>query len=74
MAMLGALTKFGMGVVHGDGNTRECMATAVVAYKQAFGFDAPPYTYQGPRGVGLHRPGRLECLHRPPDPLGAGDA
>jgi anaerobic selenocysteine-containing dehydrogenase len=46
MALLGAFTKFGMGVVHGDGNTRQCMATAVVAYKQAFGFDAPPYTYQ----------------------------
>ncbi|MFN2556432.1 MAG: molybdopterin oxidoreductase family protein [Nitriliruptorales bacterium] len=45
MALLGALTKFGMGIVHGDGNTRQCMATAVVAYKQAFGFDAPPYTY-----------------------------
>ncbi|HEX2673593.1 MAG TPA: molybdopterin-dependent oxidoreductase, partial [Polyangiaceae bacterium] len=27
MALLGALTKFGMGVVHGDGNTRQCMAT-----------------------------------------------
>ena len=45
MALLGALAKFGMGVVHGDGNTRQCMATAVVAYKQSFGFDAPPYTY-----------------------------
>ena len=45
MALLGALTKFGMGMLHGDGNTRQCMATAVVAYKQAFGFDAPPYTY-----------------------------
>ncbi|MHC4875145.1 MAG: molybdopterin oxidoreductase family protein [Planctomycetota bacterium] len=45
MALLGALTKFGMGIQHGDGNTRQCMATAVVAYKQAFGFDAPPYTY-----------------------------
>jgi assimilatory nitrate reductase catalytic subunit len=45
MAYLGALTKFGMGIKHGDGNTRQCMATAVVAYKQAFGFDAPPYTY-----------------------------
>ena len=31
--------------MHGDGNTRQCMATAVVAYKQAFGFDAPPYSY-----------------------------
>lgn len=45
MAYLGALAKFGMGLRHGDGNTRQCMATAVVAYKQAFGFDAPPYTY-----------------------------
>ncbi len=32
-------------MIHGDGNTRQCMATAVVAYKQSFGFDAPPYTY-----------------------------
>ena len=46
MAFLGALTKFGMNMLHGDGNTRQCMATAVVAYKQAFGFDAPPYTYK----------------------------
>ena len=45
MALLGALAKFGMGIVHGDGNTRQCMASAVVAYKEAFGFDAPPYTY-----------------------------
>ena len=46
LALLGALAKFGMGMVHGDGNTRQCMATSVVAYKQAFGFDAPPYTYR----------------------------
>jgi anaerobic selenocysteine-containing dehydrogenase len=46
MALLGALGKFGMQLVHGDGNTRQCMATSVVAYKQAFGFDAPPYTYK----------------------------
>jgi len=46
MAFLGALAKFGMGMIHGDGNTRQCMATAVAAYKQSFGFDAPPYTYQ----------------------------
>jgi assimilatory nitrate reductase catalytic subunit len=46
LALLGALAKFGMGMIHGDGNTRQCMATAVVAYKQSFGFDAPPYTYQ----------------------------
>lgn len=46
LAFLGAFAKFGMGVVHGDGNTRQCMATSVVAYKESFGFDAPPYTYQ----------------------------
>lgn len=27
-----------------DGNTRLCMATAVVAHKQSFGFDAPGFT------------------------------
>ena len=45
MVLLGALAKFGMGMVHGDGNTRQCMATSVVAHKESFGFDAPPYTY-----------------------------
>jgi assimilatory nitrate reductase catalytic subunit len=46
MALLGALFKFGMGFVHCDSNTRQCMATSHVAYKQSFGFDAPPYTYR----------------------------
>jgi assimilatory nitrate reductase catalytic subunit len=45
MALLGALAKFGMGMTHGDGNTRQCMATSVAAYKQSFGFDAPPFSY-----------------------------
>ena len=45
MALLGALFKFGMGGIHCDSNTRQCMATAHVAYKQSFGFDAPPFTY-----------------------------
>lgn len=45
LAFLGALAKMGMGIRHGDGNTRQCMATAVTAYKEAFGFDAPPYAY-----------------------------
>lgn len=45
MALLGSFAKFGMGVLHGDGNTRQCMATAAAAYKQSFGFDAPPYSY-----------------------------
>jgi anaerobic selenocysteine-containing dehydrogenase len=46
LAFLGALAKFGMGILHGDGNTRQCMATATTAHKQSFGFDAPPYTYK----------------------------
>lgn len=45
MALLGALGRFGMGIKHCDGNTRQCMATAATAYKQSFGFDAPPFTY-----------------------------
>ncbi len=45
MALLGALAKFGMGVRHLDSNTRQCMATTHVAYKESFGFDAPPFTY-----------------------------
>lgn len=45
MAFLGCLFKFGMGFLHGDANTRQCMATAVTAYKQSFGFDSPPGTY-----------------------------
>jgi assimilatory nitrate reductase catalytic subunit len=46
LALLGALGKFGMGMLHGDGNTRQCMATSATAYKQAFGFDAPPFSYR----------------------------
>ncbi|MEM1443212.1 MAG: molybdopterin-dependent oxidoreductase, partial [Verrucomicrobiota bacterium] len=46
MALLGSFFKFGMGGLHGDGNTRQCMATAVRAYKESFGFDSPPYTYK----------------------------
>lgn len=46
MAFLGCLFKFGMGFIHADANTRQCMATAATAYKQSFGFDAPPGAYQ----------------------------
>jgi anaerobic selenocysteine-containing dehydrogenase len=46
MFLLGCLAKFGMGMIHGDANTRQCMATSHVAYKQSFGFDAPPFTYK----------------------------
>ncbi len=45
MALLGAVFKFGMGGLHCDSNTRQCMSTSHVAYKQSFGFDAPPFTY-----------------------------
>ena len=45
LALLGAVAKFGMGIRHGDGNTRQCMASAVVTYKQSFGFDAPGFSY-----------------------------
>src|SRR4051812_33441972 len=45
MALLGALAKFGMGITDLDSNTRQCMATSHVAYKQSLGFDAPPFTY-----------------------------
>lgn len=43
MALLGHVGRNYMGI-NGDGNTRLCMATSVVAHKQSFGFDAPPYT------------------------------
>ncbi|MGC3960819.1 MAG: nitrate reductase [Verrucomicrobiota bacterium] len=45
LALLGTLWKFGMGALHCDSNTRQCMATSHVAYKQSLGFDAPPFTY-----------------------------
>lgn len=45
MALLGALAKSGMGLMHLDSNTRQCMATAHSAYTESFGFDAPPFTY-----------------------------
>ncbi|WP_294181630.1 molybdopterin oxidoreductase family protein [uncultured Clostridium sp.] len=43
MALLGFIGRMYMGI-SGDGNTRLCMSTSAVAYKQSFGFDAPPYT------------------------------
>lgn len=45
MALLGLVGRFGMGM-EGDGNTRLCMATAVVSYNQSLGFDSPPYTWE----------------------------
>ena len=43
MALYGHVMRNFMGA-NVDGNTRLCMATSVVAHKQSFGFDAPPYT------------------------------
>lgn len=43
MALVGHVGRNYLGI-NGDGNTRLCMATSVVAHKQSFGFDAPPYT------------------------------
>ena len=45
MLFLGALWKFGIGAAAADSNTRQCMATAHAAYKESFGFDAPPFSY-----------------------------
>lgn len=45
MALVGHIGRTFLGG-NGDGNTRLCMATAVVAYKQSFGFDSPPYTFE----------------------------
>ena len=71
MALLGALAKFGMGMVHGDGNTRQCMATSVVAYKQSFGFDAPPYTYADFEESDVIVLVGSNLVHRPPDHVAA---
>ncbi|MFC7202789.1 assimilatory nitrate reductase NasA [Haloferax namakaokahaiae] len=42
---LGKLARGGVGTRHYDANTTLCMASAVKAYYQAFGSDAPPPTY-----------------------------
>ena len=39
MALAGHIGRTFLGG-NGDGNTRLCMATSVVSYKQSFGFDA----------------------------------
>nr|WP_280662998.1 assimilatory nitrate reductase NasA [Halomicroarcula amylolytica] len=42
---LGKLARGGIGTKHFDANTTLCMSSAVTAYYQAFGSDAPPPTY-----------------------------
>ncbi len=44
---LGKLARLGMGVKHFDGNTTLCMSSAASGYKQSFGSDGPPGSYQG---------------------------
>lgn len=43
--VLGKLARGGFGTRHYDANTTLCMASAVTAYYEAFGSDAPPCTY-----------------------------
>ena len=43
---LGKLARIGMGLRHVDGNTTLCMASAVAGYKQSFGADGPPGSYE----------------------------
>jgi assimilatory nitrate reductase catalytic subunit len=43
---LGKLARGGVGTRHYDANTTLCMASAVTAYYDAFGSDAPPPTYE----------------------------
>ena len=71
MAVLGSVARFGMGIRHGDGNTRQCMATSVRAYKESFGFDAPPFSYVDFEESDVHRSCRLEPLHRASYSVGA---
>ncbi|WP_336358616.1 assimilatory nitrate reductase NasA [Haloarcula sp. CGMCC 1.6347] len=42
---LGKVARGGFGTTNYDANTTLCMASAVTAYYQAFGSDAPPCTY-----------------------------
>ncbi|MFB6222685.1 MAG: assimilatory nitrate reductase NasA [Haloarcula sp.] len=42
---LGKVARAGIGTEHFDANTTLCMASAVTAYYDAFGSDAPPCTY-----------------------------
>ena len=43
--LLGKVARGGFGTPNYDANTTLCMASAVTAYYQAFGSDAPPCTY-----------------------------
>ncbi|TKX68979.1 assimilatory nitrate reductase NasA [Halorubrum sp. SP9] len=51
---LGKLARGGFGTRHYDANTTLCMASAVTAYDDAFGSDAPPPTYDDIEGATTH--------------------
>jgi len=52
--LLGKLARGGVGTRNYDANTTLCMASAVTAYYQAFGSDAPPCTYDDIPGADRH--------------------
>ena len=43
---LGKLVQLGLGTRNYDGNTTQCMSTAVAGYKRSFGSDGPPGSYE----------------------------
>ncbi|WP_200762520.1 molybdopterin oxidoreductase family protein [Nitrosophilus alvini] len=43
---LGKFVQLGLGTNNYDGNTTLCMASAVMGYKQSFGSDGPPGSYE----------------------------
>ncbi|WP_267640797.1 assimilatory nitrate reductase NasA [Haloarchaeobius amylolyticus] len=51
---LGKLARGGIGTRYYDANTTLCMASAVTAYYDAFGSDAPPPTYDDIPGADRH--------------------
>ncbi|WP_159764158.1 assimilatory nitrate reductase NasA [Halovenus carboxidivorans] len=52
--LLGKLARGGFGTRYYDANTTLCMASAVTAYYQAFGSDAPPCSYDDISGADRH--------------------
>jgi len=51
---LGKVARGGFGTPYYDANTTLCMASAVTAYYQAFGSDAPPCTYEDIEDADAH--------------------
>lgn len=45
LALLGLLSRVGMGITRGAYSLSEKEDAAAIAYTEAFGFDAPPYTF-----------------------------